>query len=69
MEKDNGGNAFPIEPGDRFCGSEGMMMRDYFAAKALQGMIAGGRGLAITTEQFAEQSYKLADAMIKARGE
>jgi len=41
--------------------------RDMFAAAALQGMIAGSSGLEITPEQFAEQSLKIADAMLKAR--
>ena len=44
---------------------EGMTLRDYFAAKALQGLISTeGAGSA---ERYAEISYKLADAMMKAR--
>lgn len=40
---------------------------DMFAVGALQGMVAGSQGLAITTEQFAEQSYNLAQAMMDER--
>ena len=46
---------------------EGMTLRDYFAAKALQGLISTeGAGSA---ERYAEISYRLADAMLKARDE
>ena len=59
MDKINGGAAFPDFLKD------GMSLRDYFAAKALQGLLAstveGGY------EVFAEAAYKVADAMIKER--
>ena len=42
----------------------GLSKREYFAAMAMQGMIAGSQGLQITVEQFATQSLKLADALI-----
>ena len=70
-----GGPAFPTvmenRPGDY--GSEGMTLRDYFAAKAIP--IAAG-GLNQREENFvrpdqylqlAQDAYKLADAMLKAR--
>lgn len=42
-------------------------MRDYFAANAMQGMLAGAeRGL---DADIAKYAYKLADAMLRARGE
>ena len=44
----------------------GMTLRDYFAAKALQGMLAE-TSLKATVEEFANKSYELADAMMKAR--
>jgi hypothetical protein len=44
----------------------GMDLRDYFAAKALQGMLAE-LSLKATAEEFANKSYELADAMMKAR--
>ena len=57
--------------------SEGMTLRDYFAAAALQGRLASGRYETIgndnftapTTKAIAELSYKIADAMIDARAQ
>ena len=48
-------------------GHDGMDLRDYFAAKALQGLVADGVG-SLMDEELADWSYKLADAMMKARG-
>ena len=47
----------------------GMTLRDYFAAKAMQGMLAGllGYGHDIMWDQIAKDAYKQADAMLKAR--
>ena len=45
---------------------QGMDLRDYFAAKAMQAMIAE-LSLKATPEEFAQKSYMLADAMIKQR--
>jgi len=47
----------------------GMGLRDYMAAKAMQGMLAGllGYGHDIMWDQIAEDAYKQADAMMKAR--
>lgn len=54
--------AFPTNTGH-----SGMTLRDYFAAKAMQGLISTeGAGSA---ERYAEISYRLADAMMKAREE
>lgn len=44
----------------------GMTLRDYFAAKAMAASL-GARNL--DKDSLAEQSYKMADAMLKARGE
>ena len=44
---------------------EGMDLRDYFAAKAMQALITN-KGLT-TFEGTAETSYYIADAMMKAR--
>ncbi len=38
--------------------------REYLAAMAMGGLVAGSRGLSITVEQFAEQSVRRADALI-----
>lgn len=69
--EDNGGPAFPIPGahmpnGEWMWGDNGMTLRDYFAGKALEGMLADSevRG---TPKEFAERSYALADAMLEAR--
>jgi hypothetical protein len=46
--------------------NDGMTLRDYFAAKAMQAMTHRGE----SSEKFvAEHSYLMADAMMKARTE
>ena len=46
---------------------EGMDLRDYFAAKAMQGLI--GKQLIIGYDEavIAKDAYKMADAMMEAR--
>jgi hypothetical protein len=70
-----GGPAFPNVPSDiqYETWDEGMTLRDYFAAKALTGMIstAGGPclgGFDGYEAHIASAAYAMADAMIKARG-
>jgi hypothetical protein len=46
----------------------GMTLRDYFAAKALQGILTDAE-IAMGISEIAELAYKYADAMMKARGE
>ena len=46
----------------------GMTLRDYFAAKAMQGF-AAYIGPSMTFESRAQIAYEWADAMLKARGE
>lgn len=49
---------------------EGMDLRDYFAAKAMQGSLAGYRvGDSVNLKLFADFAYKMADAMMEARNE
>ena len=64
-----GGPAFPTpryERGDMY--SLGMTLRDYFAAKALQGICANQDNRAYKNpETFAVAAYTLADAMLVAR--
>ena len=75
MEKNDGGPAFPrLEslsnktPAYAVATSAGgMTLRDYFAAKAMQGMQANVGANKWTPEHFAESAYKCADAMLKAR--
>ena len=68
MSMKNGGPAFPLQSiGPEFApGYAGMSLRDYFAAKAMQGLIASPEGPE-SMEVAAKWSYKLADAMLKAR--
>ena len=67
--------AFPANHFDLADSEHGMTLRDYFAAKAMQGLIASPRmplpadqgGLDVTDVMVADLSYKMADAMLKAR--
>jgi hypothetical protein len=66
MIKDTSGPAFPTAPDiGVLTGDTGMTLRDYFAAKAMQGMFATGLGGEL--EEFATLAYRAADAMMKAR--
>ena len=66
----NGGPAFPLaEPGNCVSASEGMSLRDYFAAKAMHSLLT-------TTDEYPDEhwrtgvaieAYMMADAMLKAR--
>lgn len=61
---DDGGKAFPCPAG---CGMDmGMTLLDYFAAAALQGLLANPDN-AYDTEPCAEECFKFAQAMIKER--
>lgn len=57
--------AFPL-PGANHRESlvNGLSKREYFAAMAMQGMIAGSQGLDISPQEFAQSSVELADALI-----
>jgi hypothetical protein len=49
---------------------EGMTLRDYFAAKAMQGCISGTpHSVDIEPTELATWCYIMADRMLKARGE
>jgi hypothetical protein len=48
--------------------SQGMTLRDYFAAKVMQGMMANGQVLKLVSDEtLASAAYEMADAMLKAR--
>jgi len=77
--KDTGGPAFPVTS-ENFRNSQsgvGMTLRDYFAAKTMQGMLSDANAIIEETgekltlpddaESIAEASYIMADAMLKAR--
>ena len=67
--RDNGGPAFPLSfydaDGDRLTNS-GMTLRDYFAAKAMQGYLAAP-DCGLDMEEVAAFSYKMAGHMLAAR--
>ena len=63
MDK-TGGPAFPVT--DECSGMLGMTLRDYFAAKAMQGLLVSFPGESMQREVITD-SYKLADAMLEAR--
>ena len=70
MSRYDGGSAFPINDthypnGQIQYGCVGMTLRDYFAAKAMQGYISAKT--IRTQEQLVEYSYLFADAMLAER--
>ncbi|HHK4128814.1 TPA: hypothetical protein ACQTWV_000429 [Enterobacter roggenkampii] len=75
--KKTGGSAFPNKASSGNGGSSidsfGMTLRDYFAAKAMQGWLASFSesdahpSVSGKCDVVAEASYALADAMLKAR--
>jgi hypothetical protein len=70
MNTKDGGPAFPVMKhhlnGHIEQVAYGASLRDYFAAKAMQGFCA--RAIATGAEQeFAEIAYRMADAMLAAR--
>jgi hypothetical protein len=78
MTKDTGGPAFPTTMhnyGDGKYASDGMTLRDYFAAKSLQGICANPDDSHApedeTYDQYVDEitrcAYKIAEAMLKAR--
>lgn len=69
-----GGPAFPTfgwDEKDRAYKMHGMTLRDYFAAKAMQGLLSdspSSSDVADAVNTLAHFSYTIADAMLKARG-
>lgn len=53
-------NTYPLN-------ADGMDLRDYFAAKAMQAIVDSSIESGLTKEQIAESAYCIADAMMKAR--
>jgi len=59
-------SAFPHK--DQFPAQKGMTLRDYFAAQALVGLLAGRESRRMFTNEDATKSaYYMADAMLEAR--
>ena len=76
MSKDTSGPAFPTPHytnanGETQWGADGMTLRDYFAAKALQARMTAFCSLEAnhgwTNMEIAIDAYAMADAMLKAR--
>lgn len=78
MIKENGGSAFPVAYSHEGLGNPiqpqaGMALRDYFAAKAMQGMHSSDAKDWTTNESYeaylrrARLAYWQADAMLEAR--
>jgi hypothetical protein len=73
MDKDTGGPAFPTPAHN--LQNDGMTLRDYFAAKAMQGLIGcpdwrdgAGEDVGMDASDYtASAAYMMADAMLKAR--
>ncbi len=66
MVNNTGGPAFPVPDIDGSAVAEGMTLRDYFAAKALEqhGFLTKPYD---TTDEAAKDCYRMADAMLAAR--
>lgn len=73
MNNNTGGPAFPtVDENHYSAGGEGMTLRDYFAAKAMQGVLSNvnanvGVGQEETNCGIAACAYAIADAMLKER--
>lgn len=79
MDKINGGGpAFPVstsyegeghQDGPSTWQHPGMALRDYFAAKAMQGFLAQSLGTALESDPIlgAKYAYRVADAMLAVR--
>ena len=57
--------AFPWTHDDLTC--TGMTLRDYFAAKAMQGICASGPALEWSNDRLAAEAYAMADKMMETR--
>jgi hypothetical protein len=57
--------AFPAPSGVSHITEQGMTLRDYFAAKAMQGLFS--ESFTPRKEDIAKASYLMADAMLRAK--
>jgi hypothetical protein len=63
MSEKDGGQAFPQN--QHGTPKDGMTLRDYFAAQAIQGLLASGE--ACPCFEMTANAYRIADAMLQAR--
>lgn len=71
MTDKTGGAAFPVPATELHGTHTGMTLRDYFAAKAMNGILVNTERNQFSfseTGEIASKAYELADAMLKARG-
>ena len=61
--------AFPAPAGVSHITEQGMTLRDYFAAKAMQAIITNHKLEDCDDFVVAANAYQMADFMLKARGE
>lgn len=65
----DGGPAFPaVFQGETRSDAPGMTLRDYFAAKAMQGLCTQPGESFDSEHEIAAVAYAMADAMLAARG-
>ncbi len=64
MSADTGGPAFPTTEVAMMRSLQGMTLRDYFAAKAMQAIVSNGD---VDPQKISQASYIIADAMLKER--
>ena len=65
-ENQSGGAAFPNDP-KTYDEGRGMTLRDYFAAKAMAGLLAHPESDMHENDELARQAFNIADAMLEAR--
>ncbi|MEQ5566376.1 hypothetical protein ABN335_20945 [Providencia rettgeri] len=75
MTDKTGGAAFPASghPDMQFVAQEGMTLRDYLAAEAMNGILSNHKcnpmvTLSFNPDSLSRMAYEIADAMLKARG-
>ena len=64
-KKNDGGPAFPS--GNKIGQIDGMTLRDYFAAKAMQVLLEKSDEWTMTFDDVADHAYAMADYMLAAR--
>lgn len=75
MTDKTGGSAFPmlgsVAYNSDWSIDPGMTLRDYFAAKAMQGLLSNDQckpfGMSASATDIAKKSYLMADEMLRAR--
>lgn len=69
--KNDGGAAFPLPiSSSTTYRTNGMTLRDYFAGQAINGFVSTNNRLNESEPlNIAKRAYRIADAMLKARGE